>query len=91
MFAAEIWGFVDSEGNVVKEPTYAGAKSYANGYAAVCNQDGLWGFVNKNFDLVIDYAYLDAHYVTADETCLISQEEGIVQILSFMFEQGEYQ
>ena len=80
------WGFVNSEGTVVVAPQYAKAKSFANGYAAVCNEKGLWGFINDEFELVIDYTYLDAHYFTSDETCLVSEEEGSVQFLEFVFD-----
>lgn len=80
------WGFVNSEGTIIVAPQYAKAKSFANGYAAVCNEKGLWGFINDEFELVIDYTYLDAHYFTADETCLVSEEEGTVQFMEFVFE-----
>lgn len=80
------WGFVNSEGTVVVAPQYAKAKSFANGYAAVRNEKGLWGFINDEFKLVIDYTYLDAHYFTSDETCLVSEEEGSVQFLEFVFD-----
>lgn len=79
------WGFVDAEGNVVVEPQYAGAKSFANGFAAVCNEEGLWGFINEANELVIDYAYLDACYFTPSGTCWVSQENGSFQLLEFMF------
>lgn len=79
------WGFVNSTGEVVQEPKYTKAKSFANGYAAVCNEQGLWGFINKEFDLVIDYQYIDAYYFTSTETCMVSTTEGKVQMLHFMF------
>lgn len=79
------WGFMDTKGNVVIEPEYAGAKSFSNGYAAVCNDEGLWGFIDDSNTLVIDYTYEDAFYFTKGETCMVSQEEGTVQMLRFMF------
>lgn len=80
------WGFVNSEGTIVVAPQYANAKSFANGYAAVCNEKGLWGFINDEFELVIDYTYLDVHYFTSDQTCLVSEEEGYVQFMEFVFQ-----
>lgn len=80
------WGFADIEGKVIIEPKYANAKSFANGYAAVCNDKGLWGFINNKYELCINYEYLDAHYFTSSETCLVSTQENTVQLLHFMFE-----
>lgn len=80
------WGFVNGEGTVVIQPQYANAKSFANGYAAVCNGKGLWGFLNDEAELVIDYTYLDANYFTKGETCLVSDEEGTVKFLKFLFD-----
>lgn len=80
-----LWGFADTEGNVVKEPEYAKAKSFANGYAAVCSDNGLWGFLNDEFKLVIDFKYIDAHYFNESEKCLVSTEAGTYQFAEFMF------
>ena len=79
------WGFMDLTGKVVIEPVYADAKSFSNGYAAVCNDEGLWGFIDEDNVLIIDYTYLDAFYFTKGESCLVSCEEGSVQLLHFMF------
>lgn len=49
---------------------YTNARSFANGYAAVC----------------IDYTYKDALYFNSNETCLVSTIENTVQLLHFMFE-----
>lgn len=82
----EKWGFVDSAGNVVHEPEFAGAKSFSNGYAAVCDNQGLWGFIREDYTLVIDYQFLDAFYFTQAETCMVSKTAGTVQMLQFMFD-----
>lgn len=79
------WGFVDTAGNVVIEPQFANARSFSNGYAAVCNADGKWGFIDTTGDLVVDYEYFDAMYFNASGTCLVSVTEGSYQLLSFMF------
>ena len=80
------WGFVNAKGKVVLEPQYAKAKSFANGYAAVCNENALWGFINEEYALVIDYQYKDAFYFSQQETCMVSTADGFVQMLRFMFE-----
>ena len=71
---------------MLPEPAYAGAKSFANGYAAVCNADGLWGVINSRYELVIDYAYLSVSYFSSAETSWVSTFEGTVQLMKFMFE-----
>lgn len=40
---------------------FAGAKApEGNGYIAVCNDEGLWGYIDRAGNLVIDYQYSDA-------------------------------
>ena len=80
------WGFANSDGEIIVEPQYVQAKSFANGYAAVRNEDGLWGFINRKYELVIDYQFVDAYYFTQAETCMVSSTEGIYQMIQFMFE-----
>lgn len=80
------WGFVDSNGKVVHEPEFVKAKSFANGYAAVCNDQLQWGFIREDYTLVIDYQFADAFYFTQAETCMVSMTDGTVQLLEFMFD-----
>lgn len=55
------WYLVDTEGKKIKETGYASAKApESDGYIAVANKEGLWGFINRQGDLVIDYQYTDA-------------------------------
>jgi len=79
------WGFVDINGNIVQEPAFYNARSFSSGFAAVANSEGLWGFVNSDFRLVIDYQYLYAHYFTSTGVCIVSTEEGTYQLIRFMF------
>jgi len=81
-----LWGYVNTRGEIVIEPQYAGAKSFSNHMAAVCNQEGKWGFLNREYKTVIDYMYLDAHYFTKQETCMVSTTEGGYQMQKYMFE-----
>ena len=80
-----LWGFADIEGNVILEPCYADARSFSNGYAAVCNEEGLWGVINSRYELVIDHTYLDILYFNSSETCWVSTFDGTVQLMQFMF------
>lgn len=46
------WGFIDKDGNVVIEPAYEDARSFANGLAAVM-QDGLWGYIEPDGEVAM--------------------------------------
>ena len=54
------WGYVDTEGNVAVKPQYAGAKSFSDHLAAICDENGHWGFINSKYEQVIGFDYLDA-------------------------------
>lgn len=82
----ELWGYVNTKGEIIVEPLYAGAKSFSNGMAAVSNKSGMWGFINREYQVVIDCRYLDAYYYTSDETCLVSTQKGSYQIQKYVFE-----
>lgn len=62
------WGFVNTSGEVVIEPTYDEAKSFSNGVAAVREGDQ-WGFINKENKLVIDYQFTDVGYMDPNGIC----------------------
>lgn len=81
-----LWGYVNTEGKIVIEPAYAGAKSFSHGMAAVQDGDGCWGFINKDYKLVIEPRYLDAHYFTSEETCMVSVTENTYQMQHYQFE-----
>lgn len=68
------WGFADTKGNVIIEPTYEGAKSFSNGLAAVCIK-GVWGFINRDRTIVIPCQFLDADYFNIDGGCMIRTTE----------------
>lgn len=65
------WGYIDKKGKVVKEPEYVNAKSFSQGFAAICNEEGKWGFVNKDFKLVVDYIYDNADYFDKNFNCMV--------------------
>lgn len=56
------WHFIDEKGNRVGTGEFVNAKApeAANGYIAVGNADGKWGFADVQGNLVIDYQYYDA-------------------------------
>lgn len=81
-----LWGFANTQGNILVEPQYLGAKSFSNGFAAVCNEEGLWGFLNGNAELAIEYAYLDALYFNSGRTCWVSKARGEYQLLHFVYD-----
>lgn len=80
------WGYVDVEGNIAVEPQYAGAKSFSDHLAAICDENGYWGFINSRYEQVIESDYLDAYYFNSDETCMVSASDGTYQIMRFVFE-----
>lgn len=73
------WGFALTDGSVVIEPQYDGARSFSNGVAAVC-KNGKWGFVNTGNTLVIDYLLDDASYFDASGCCFVQEEDALRQL-----------
>ena len=53
------WGFCDKSGEIVIEPQYEDARSFANSLAAV-KYAGLWGYIDKENNMVIDARFSDA-------------------------------
>jgi tetratricopeptide (TPR) repeat protein len=68
------WGYANTSGEMVIEPTYDEAKSFSNGVAAVRAGD-LWGFINKENQLVIDYQFTDVGYMDANGICPVRTDE----------------
>lgn len=55
------WYLIDNTGKHITEDTYADAKApEGNGYIAVADSDGKWGYVDRNGNLVIDFQYWNA-------------------------------
>ena len=46
------WGYMNKDGNVVIQPQFDQAASFAEGLARVCI-DGRWGFIDQSGDIVI--------------------------------------
>lgn len=55
------WCMIDVEGNRVGDEGYANAKApESEGFVAVCNEQGLWGYINRDGMQVIEFQYKDA-------------------------------
>lgn len=52
------WGFVDTDGNYIINPSYQDAHSFSSSFAAV-NQNGQWGFIQSDGTVVIDCSFDD--------------------------------
>ena len=78
------WGFVNTKGKVVVEPTYADAKSFSNGLGAVCNGE-LWGYINEENIVVIDYQFRTADYFTDKGATMVSDTENTYYVLKRRF------
>lgn len=82
----ELWGFVSTEGDVLVEPKYPKARSYSNGYAAVADKNGLWGFIDERGWLAVEYGFRDVMYFTDLRTCFVNREGDSWRLLSFRYE-----
>lgn len=69
--ATGMWGMVTKDGKIAIAPTFAAAKSYSNGLAAVSDGE-LWGFADKAGEVVIGYQFYDADYFTNAGLCAVS-------------------
>lgn len=52
-----LWGYVDQSGRWLVEPVWASAGNYRRGYAAVQNQEGLWGCIDLKGNIVLPFQY----------------------------------
>ena len=77
------WGFVDSNGNMIIEPQYEGARSFSNGKAAIC-QDGLWGYINQAGEEVLECQFTDVRDVTDSLTAFVCREDRWIVIKFYM-------
>lgn len=58
---ADGWVLIDTEGNVLSQQSYADAKApESDGYIAVADETGRWGYIDLNGNQVIDFQYRDA-------------------------------
>ncbi|MGN0316841.1 MAG: WG repeat-containing protein [Lachnospira sp.] len=71
------WGFVDIDGKWIINPEYDNAKSFSNGFAAVCMSDS-WMIINKSNQIIAKGNFSDIGYVNSDGFVLVKtrDEEG---------------
>ncbi|MBC2287316.1 WG repeat-containing protein [Listeria farberi] len=64
LFENGLYGYINSDGNVIVEPHYEGAVySFWNGLAFV-KKDGLWGFINEEGTPVTDFMFDHAGFIS---------------------------
>lgn len=73
------WGFVDTDGTVLIQPSYTGARSFSDGVAAVCTADG-WNFIDGDGNLVIQGNFADAGYFSPDSgSCPVQPDPNVTE------------
>ena len=76
------WGYVNTEGKIIIQPTYKKAKSFSNGFAGVYDGE-FWGVINEEQELVIDYAFYDIDYFNDARACMVETAKKQWQMLTF--------
>ena len=71
----ELWGFVSPEGEVVLEPRFEQAGSFAKGMAPVL-QDGKWGYIDKTGEFLIPPTFEDARPFSKNGTAFVKNHAG---------------
>ena len=76
---------MDEDGEEVIAPAYDQARSFSGGVAAVC-KDGLWGFIDEEGQLVVDYQFADAGYFSPEDgSCPVQLEaDGSYQMIQWV-------
>lgn len=52
-----LYGFINKKGETVIQPVYSDASDFAEGVAAVANENKEYGYINKKGELVINYQF----------------------------------
>lgn len=68
------WCFVGTDGKLISDKKYDGARPFLNGLAAVCI-DGKWGFVDEKENVVIEPQFDGAKDFTEKGSCFIKIED----------------
>ena len=80
------WGFVDTKGTVVCEPKFDNARSFSGGMAAIADDRGLWGFVNRSYKVEVECEYNEAYYFNDSGVAMVKATDETYQLLRFMFD-----
>lgn len=68
-----LFGFIDTNGNIVVEPQYSDAYSFSEGYAVI-DRDGLWGYIDKTGKVVVEPIYRRADNFHEGLACVVDNE-----------------
>lgn len=66
-------GFIDPSGKVIISGQYHNVRSFANGYCAVQNEKGLWGYIDKDGQLKKPFKYVDAYSVSKEGEAIVKE------------------
>ena len=55
--ADDLVGYIDRAGQIVVSPIYAAGSYFSEGYASICREDGLSGFIDTRGDLRIPFKF----------------------------------
>lgn len=80
----DLWGYVNTDGEIIIEPQYETARSFSGGLAAV-EKDGRWGFINGEGHVVIEPQFTAAGYFTGSGKCFVCRIEDYYSILSLNY------
>lgn len=77
-----LWGFINTKGEITIKPQYMDARPFSNGYAAV-NTEGIWSFINKANEAKIIGDFTDAKAFSSSMTSavLIDGKWKVIKIL----------
>ncbi|MDX1684692.1 MAG: WG repeat-containing protein [Saprospiraceae bacterium] len=74
-----MWGLIDGKGQLVTKPMFDDILSFSSGLAPV-NSNGLWGYIDREGDIVIPCKFLDARPFIRDRA-IVQNEEGLVGVI----------
>ena len=75
------YGFINEQGQTIGEVRWDAVNAFSNGLAAV-QENGYWGFINKNNELVIPCQYTEVSSFKADGTCDVKTKSGTWQVIN---------
>ena len=81
--SGDLWGFVDTKGNIVIEPVYENAKSFSNSMGAIY-AGGSWKFINPEGEIVIKESFEDVDYLSDKGICFV-KTKGYWSYLKFYY------
>lgn len=77
----ERWGFIDKSGNVIIKPIYREVKPFAQGVAAVKNEEGLWGYIDAQGVEKIAPCYESAESFSPQQQAVVQVKPGTFRVI----------